>query len=205
MIFHVVSQTFLKNYCLFWTHKETNNSDTLSTRVKKVALEAIDSFTGHGVSNIVLAETRSAKVAWSVVLVLFFIPCCYYLNNSIAGFFQYDVISNIKIYNQAELSFPAIVICGWFSDDSIVDSIVYCTFNKQDCRSEQIEFEPIIVTGYGLSFKHNCIRINGQNVLDISNNQLLSVKQNSINDAGLSIAFLIPRDVSYIYSLTLAI
>jgi hypothetical protein len=160
-----------------------------------VVLKAIDSWTGHGIPNIFSAETLFAKVAWSVVLVLFFIPCCYYIYNSIAGFFEYDVISNIKILKQAELTFPAVVFCGWYSDESIADSIVSCTFNNEDCQSNQIEFEPIIVTGYGLSFKHNCIRINGQNVLDKSNNRLVSVKQESIFDAGLSITFLMPENV----------
>ncbi len=163
-------------------------------------MKAIDSFTGHGVSNIVLADTIFAKFAWSVVLVLFVIPCCYYIYNSITSFFEFDVISNIKIYNQAELTFPAIVICGWFSDDSIADSIVYCTFNNEDCKSKQIEFKPIIVSGFGLSSKHDCIRINGQTVNDSSiiNNTyspLLSVKQESIYEAGLSIAFLMPEKV----------
>jgi len=180
---------------IFFNYKEINISERLSARVKNMVLKAIDSWTGHGIPNIFSAETLFAKVAWSVVLVLFFIPCCYYIYNSIAGFFEYDVISNIKIYNQAELTFPAVVFCGWYSDDSIADSIVSCTFNNEDCQSNKIEFEPIIVTGYGLSFKHNCIRINGQNVLDKSNNRLASVKQNDINDAGLSITFLMPENV----------
>ncbi len=124
-----------------------------------------------------------------------------HIYNSKAGFFEYDVISNIKILKQAELTFPAVVFCGWYSDDSIADSIVSSTFKDcqsfkdEDCQSNKIEFEPIIVTGYGLSFKHNCIRINGQNVLDKSNNRLASVKQNDINDAGLSITFLMPENV----------
>jgi len=160
-----------------------------------VALKAIDSFTGHGLSNIVFADTIFAKVAWSVVLILFIIPCCYYLNNSITGFFEFDVISNIKIFNQAELTFPAVVFCGWHSDDSIADSIVYCKFNNEDCTSKQIAFESIIVTGYGLSFKHSCIRINGQSVLHNSNKRLLSVKQESIYDAGLSVAISMPEKV----------
>ncbi len=42
---------------MFENYKETNNLDPLSTRVKKVALKAIDSFTGHGVSNIVFVIT----------------------------------------------------------------------------------------------------------------------------------------------------
>ncbi len=158
-------------------------------------MKAIDSFTGHGVSNIVLADTIFAKFAWSVVLVLFVIPCCYYIYNSISSFFEFDVISNIKIYNQAELIFPAIIFCGWFSDVSIVDSIVYCTFNKQECQSKQIVFEPLVVTGFALSYKHNCIRINGQKLLHKNENRLLSVNQNSIHNAGLSVAFLIPEGV----------
>jgi hypothetical protein len=163
-----------------------------------VVLKAIDSWTGHGIPNIFSAETLFAKVAWSVVLVFFVIPCCYYIYNSIASFFEYDVISNIKILKQAELTFPAVVFCGWYSDDSIANSIVYCTFNNEDCQSNKIEFEPIIVMGYGLTSRHNCIRINGQNVFKQSNNKFLSVKQNSNHDAGLSVAFAMPEGVRLI-------
>jgi len=177
-----------------------SQKERLSDKIKNMVLKAIDSFTGHGASNIVSAETIFTKIVWSVVLVFFFILCCFYLSNSTTGFFQFDVISNIKIYDKEELTFPAVVFCGWYSSDSIADSIVYCTFNNEDCKSKQIEFEPIIVSGFGLSSKHDCIRINGQtvddsNIIQNSYSPLLSVKQESIYEAGLSIAFLMPEKV----------
>ncbi len=93
-----------------------------------------------------------------------------------------------------------LVICGWYSDIPIANSIVYCTFNNEDYLSRKNHFEPVIVTGYGLSNKHNCFRINGRDVSINKRGRLLSVNQNSIHDAGLSIAFLIPIGVSDIYS-----
>ena len=162
-----------------------------------MVLNAINLFTGHGLSNIVSAETFFAKITWSVFLLLFFISCCIYIYNSFTGYLAFDVISNIKILDKTELTFPAIVFCGWYSDNSIADSIVFCTFNKQDCQSNKINFEQIIATGYGLSFQHNCIRINGQKASNKNKNLLLSVKQPNIWETGLSIGFIVPEGVRF--------
>ncbi len=162
-------------------------------------MNSIQSFTGHGVSNIFAAESLLGKIVWSFFLIIFSVLCCYYIYDSFAGFFEFDVISNYKIYDVTELTFPAVALCGWFSDNPIADSIVFCTINKQDCQPHQIE--PIVVIGYGLSSKHNCVRINGQISSKKNIKELPTVKQDNIFDAGISVGLIVPEGVRNLINL----
>ncbi len=128
-------------------------------------------------------------------MIIFSILCGYYIYNSLAGFFKYEVLSNVKVFDLPELTFPAVILCSVFSNNSIKDMIVYCAFNRQSCVSNNIELEPIIIIGYGLSAQHDCFRINGQNVSKKNKAELLSVKQKSVFTSGLSIGFYVPENV----------
>jgi len=167
----------------------------MSTRIKSTVIKAIDTFTGHGVINIYLAKSLFGKIIWSLFLLIFFLFNGYYMYISIAEFSEYQVISSTKVFDVPELTFPAVIFCSWFSNNSIKDMIVYCTFNRQNCLSNKIDFEPIIIIGYGLSAQHDCFRINGQNVSKKNKAELLSVKHKSIYTSGLSIGFYVPENV----------
>jgi len=176
-------------------NKENENSKSLSTRIKSTVTNAIDTFTGHGVINICRAESIFGKIIWSLFLLIFFLLNGYYMYNTLAEFSEYQVISSIKVYNEHVLTFPAVIFCSWFSNNSIKDMIVYCAFNRQSCVSNNIELEPIIIIGYGLSAQHDCIRFNGQGVSKKNITALLSVKQKGVYTYGLSIGFFIPENV----------
>jgi len=162
-------------------------------------LKKISSFTGHGFPQIFSAESLYAKIIWFLLVVLFFSLNTMYIYDSVSGYFQYDVISNIKIIQKNELTFPAIVFCSWYSSVPITEAIVFCTFNQVDCESSQVEFEPITVIGYGLSKMHSCIRINGQKISMKHKKKLMSVTQHGVYEAGLSIGFAIPDEVCSIF------
>ncbi len=110
-------------------------------------------------------------------------------------FFEYKVISNIKVVDVPTLTFPAIILCNWRKEWKIEDRIVFCVFNRQDCLSLIIDFEPIIIVGYGMSIEHKCIRFNGQKVSEKNKTALLSVTQNGVYKFGLSIGISIPENV----------
>jgi len=172
----------------------------MSTRIKSTVIKAIDTFTGHGIVNIFAAESLLGKIVWSFFVIIFSILCGYYIYNSLAGFFKYEVLSNVKVFDLPELTFPAVILCSVFSNNSIKDMIVYCTFNRQNCLSNKIDFEPIIIIGGGISAQHDCIRINGLKVSEKNKSALLSVKQKSIYTSGLSIGFSIPENVLKIFA-----
>ncbi len=157
----------------------------------------IDRFTGHGAINIYLAKSIFGKIFWSFFLIVFTALCVYYIYNSFYGFFEFEVISNIQIFNEPELTFPAIIICSWYSDVPIKNIIVYCTFNNKQCLSNNIELEPIIIIGYGLSSQHDCIRINGQNVSEKNKKNLLTVYSSDTYESGLAIGLMIPKGVRF--------
>jgi len=158
----------------------------------------IDRFTGHGAINIYLAKSISGKIIWSLFLLLFIILNNYYMYNSLAEFFRYEVISNIKVLNEPELTFPALIICTWYSDVQIKNIIIYCSFNNKQCLSNNIELEPIVITGYGLSAQHDCIRINGLKVSEKNKKNLLIVDSNDAYESGLAIGLIIPNGVKFL-------
>ena len=95
------------------------------------------------------------------------------------------------------MTFPAVVMCGWYSDYPIDEGMIHCTFNNQDCQITG-GFEKVEILGSGWTDAHFCIRFNGMNSLSGSKNELLSVQNAGVYDSGLSVSFLVPDEVSLI-------
>ncbi len=115
--------------------------ECFSSKRKAIILKKISSFTGHGCPQIFFAESLYGKIIWFLLVVLFSSLITMYIYDLVSEFFQYDVISNIKIIHKNKLTFPAVVFCSWYSSVPITEAIVFCTFNQVDCESSQVEFE----------------------------------------------------------------
>ena len=163
--------------------------------IKDVFLKTAENFTGHGISNLFAAKTKLARFAWLIVILGFAAFCNFYIVNSFTDFFSYEVLSSIRIISEKEMIYPAVVICGWYSEYPIDQGIIYYTFNSQDCQITGDGFEKVEVLGYGKTKAHFCIRFNGRNKLEESKNEHLSVQSAGFYGPGLYVSFLVPDEV----------
>ncbi len=49
-----------------------------------------------------------------------------------------------------ELTFPALVFCGWFSNFNLEETIFECKFNSKPCQKT---IEKVVIIGYGQSLQ----------------------------------------------------
>ncbi len=176
--------------------KQSTGPQKLSTRIKNFFLNAVVNFSGHGISNIFLAKQSPATIMWTIFIVFFFANCCIYIVNSLAAFFTYEVVSNIRINYADERIFPAVTICGWESNYPINEGIFHCQFNNKDCDFYGIRLEENIVIGFGQSTLHYCVTFNGVKKNRRNKADLLTSRAFERFDAGLSISFLVPKEVN---------
>ncbi len=168
-----------------------------SKSVKETLLRSAKKFSGHGISHIALARSNFARASWLIVICFSFAFCCYYIINSFTDFFAYDIISNIRVINDQEITFPAVIFCGWYSGFAIDTAVFQCQFQQKDCQEYGINFEKIIVLGYGASYRHYCIRFNGKNnTANRENEKLMLVNRADSLYYGLSVGFLLPNEVN---------
>ena len=164
--------------------------------MKAVLLKTAEKFTGHGIPNLLSAKTKLARLAWLTVILFFTAFCSFYIVNSLDDFFSYEVVSSIRVINEITMTFPAVVICGWYSEYAITEGMFHCKFNNQDCQIIG-GFEKIDVFSSGTDTLHFCIRFNGMNKSGEYKNELLTVQKAGIYGPGLSVSFLVPDDVRF--------
>ena len=148
------------------------------------------------VANVIHARTKPKKITWFIFLLIFFGVCSFYIINSLTSFFAYEVISNIKIHDTREITFPALTFCIWPSNFNLEEAIFGIKFNA---KNSEISVENVIIVGYGLSTSHSCIRVNGVGKNSQDGNKPLTSKVNSLVDSGLFISFLLPENVRVIH------
>ncbi len=181
-------------YIMMYELKKDDYPKPIKSKIKSLIENWADTFTGHGVINIYVAKSLFEKIIWSLFLLLFILLNGYYMYNSLAGFFEYDAISNSKKQVVTELDFPAIIFCNWDTDVLLEDIIIFCSFNNQTCLMDEY-FEPIVIMGSGTSPKYNCNRFNGVKISEKNKKKLLSVETNHGFLAGLVIGFKMPEAV----------
>ncbi len=121
--------------------------------------------------------------------------CCLNVANNLSDYLSFDTITNLKSQTHDEMTFPAVVFCGWYSEFPIDTAIVYCKFMQRDCQLSG-GFEKVAVIGSGLSSKRYCVRFNGNT--PGNRHRLASVNKTGY-DYGLEISFLVPKEVIMYY------
>ncbi len=60
--------------------------------------------------------------------------CCLNVANNLSEYLSFDTITNLKSQTQDEMTFPAVVFCGWYYEFPVDKAIVYCKFMQRDCQ-----------------------------------------------------------------------
>lgn len=120
--------------------------------------------------------------------------CGFYLFNLFSSYLANETLTSVKSFQSKEMTFPAVIICAWNSDFSLIDSIVICQFEKKYCNlSETVK--KIDIIGYGLDNKHSCIIFNGINLLAENKQKPLIAKSPGVFNGGMRLVLSIPQKV----------
>ena len=82
-----------------------------SSELEKVFVEWSLLSTFHCYPKIFQYENKIAKVVWSLVFILFSAATSFLVATSVNDFFEYRVVSTIRLVDERPILFPAVTIC----------------------------------------------------------------------------------------------
>ncbi len=126
------------------------------SRLKKKLL----AFTGHGIPDMVDAESLKARLIWLTFIVIASAGCFYSILENIIEFAGYDVVTNIKVFYESKLSFPAITICMLGFKDFQNLHLIEFEFNGQDYLNSSL-MENFTIEGQLFNFSR-CFTFNSK-------------------------------------------
>jgi len=132
------------------------NTNKFKSILKKLRENLLNS-TAHGVPNIISSEKLIFKLMWSFFLVASTGGCVFFNRNSVLEFFNFDVVSQIKVVDEINSQFPTISFCSDYPFD-LMNSIVVCLLKKENCFDKKNHFVPYNDTHFA-----NCYRFNSGN------------------------------------------
>ena len=113
-------------------------------KLKKIFNDCFLHSTAQCLPRIFQTQNSLARLTWSLIFVVFSCLTSYLILRELIGFFEYQVVSTIKIVNQIPAPFPVIQVCnGIFLTqkmNTLVDRIMKETYNDQPNNSS-IYFE----------------------------------------------------------------
>ncbi len=128
------------------------------------------------------------KIFWLLSLILLMGLSIRYVTESIQSYFDYEVITNIKVIRELTPQFPAISFCVNFTQRSnstisdLKEFIINCTFEQNPFNSTDFEI-------YKDPFQSTCFRFNsGKNAYNQTTPIKIS-KQKGIRLSGLDVSF----------------
>ena len=94
----------------------------------ELVIKELKNVSTHGVSIILMEETKLMKVLWSLLLTIAWILCIYCIATNISDYFKYDVITSIDTVIEKPFKFPAVTFCNYdpsgyyeFSSEEFID------------------------------------------------------------------------------------
>ncbi|CAF0707240.1 unnamed protein product [Brachionus calyciflorus] len=89
----------------------------ISSEIKKIILENIESSTSHGFPNIVRNESFILKLMWTLCLLVSSGYCAYCLTKSFQDYFSYETDTQMKFKRVSQIEFPTVTFCNKFAAD----------------------------------------------------------------------------------------
>lgn len=79
---------------------------------KTICNDWLSSITCHGFPRVLLHESRLMCALWAVFPTLMALLAFYFIIETVSAFLSYDVVTNIKTYDDLKTLFPTISICN---------------------------------------------------------------------------------------------
>ncbi|CAF1115363.1 unnamed protein product [Brachionus calyciflorus] len=139
--------------------REFSQKTKLSTLIKNAVCEILYSSTSHGLPNIIRSTNLSIKLMWSFFTFLFFGLCAYMITTTIITYFNYDVVTVIRVKNDFKPFFPTVTVCNlnYFTSNEAVSFIEKFENKKVEFGPFDLGFEMMAkgVSKYDLNFLNN--------------------------------------------------
>jgi hypothetical protein len=124
---------------------KTDKQDTLldlrlSKKIIHNVIEPIETWTTHGLPNIVRSKYISVKIVWSLLFLTAVGTSIYFLDKTIKEFFEYNVTTKVRLINVNELDYPVITVCDkhQISTDSGLNYFIQNYLNNFDAKNVEI-------------------------------------------------------------------
>lgn len=114
------------------------------------------SFTGHGFSKLARAKSQMEKIFWSSIILSSFTLCLFFIITTLQQFFDFEVVTNIRLKHTGELEFPAVTFCT--NNNLTKENMLDCKFNNIKCKNSDLEE----ITIFFLGTDQTCLRFNGR-------------------------------------------
>jgi len=83
-----------------------------NSELKKRFVEWSSSSTSHGYPNIFRTDKWLIKIMWFLFILLSTGFCFYMVTKSVMDYLNHDVVTKIRVFNEAPIEFPTITICN---------------------------------------------------------------------------------------------
>jgi hypothetical protein len=101
-------KVFLRNKIIDENYQEHNDTVTWRTKLHDLLLTS----TSHGLPNALRTPHISMRVMWSLCFLVSMSVCSYLIIKSVLAFFEYEVITKVRVVNEFQSEFPRILICN---------------------------------------------------------------------------------------------
>jgi hypothetical protein len=116
-----------------------------SEKKEKIAEKTIDLALGSsiiGLPNIFRTKDKSIKLMWILLFTIALGATIYTIIKSINNYFDYEIITNIYVFNQKQAEFPAVtffILRNSKFNIPLKDIILDCQFNSLSCSSSDFD------------------------------------------------------------------
>ncbi len=150
-------------------------------------------FSGHGFSNLMNADSTIIRFAWFFIISAAFTGALSLIISSVINFKNYDVVTNIRIVHESEMSFPAVTFCPvkYSSFDKVL--ILRVQFDSKEMPVESLKIINIFDRDEKTDKK--CLQFNAKNIFS-ADEILKSSKQGYIGGLRLFYYSQIPIDLA---------
>lgn len=91
--------------------QSNHNQFSVALKIKNKLKECSMISTTHGIPNIIRNPNKSLKLIWTICFLASTVTCAFLVLRSVSEYFEFDVVTKTRVFNQAQSSFPSITIC----------------------------------------------------------------------------------------------
>ena len=160
------------------------NQEPETKTIKKAFYNLVLSTTCHGIPDLFRTDRTLLKIIWIIFLIVSTGACGWMITKSVTDYFEYDVITKIKIIQENEMVLPAVTLCV----NRYNETILYKEINLMHCKFDS-ETNCLYEYQYYFYFNKACLTINN---VKINSSEFFKINKGGIS-FGLEIAVYLPN------------
>jgi len=141
-----------------------------SRRIKKNVQAILSTSSAHGLNRLFTTKRILFKVMWLNFFICSASCGIYMVTNSITDYFKYEVVTQMKIIQEAPTQFPTVTfynLKNHYDNLTLRDILLSCTFNSKSC--DDTDFETKLDRAGNVFYQFNNGRNKAHQKVDIKN------------------------------------